>query len=708
MVDVWDQYPDAPSAANDPWAAYPDAPVRQPQAFGLNPRRAQQMADIQQTYAPLMKNKSGLPVIGRGIQMAGVAAGQITDTIGEGLSAADKLITGGTIGKGISGALSAAGRVPIGGQYETVGGNLQNIAQDYGALKKAHPIAVGIPESALSIGSLFVGGSKPLEAAGAKAIETGVRSGEAIGTAAISGGEAQVAKAATQAATKKALFINDLALPYMTPKTKAQRFKDTVVYDEQGLIGKRQFPLTEDEQKIASYLSGVKGLSPKKSLPDNIDVIKFEIENEHQRLINRLRQVDVKIPRERIVVELRNVKNDLVNKNYLRGDAATYVDDSIAEFNKIYEKEMQTPEGLYAARKKFDNWVKDQKPDALDVSGKTTVLSDVQLAVRGKINDLIESRAPSAGYTASTEKMSNLIKAEENLAVKAAQQKDDRFSRAWDKIAPIVITKGHIGAGAAAITGGAIGATTLGWGALPVAAVGGLLYVGGRAVNSSTAKKLLGAALIKGGKAIGGKEYKAAMKFADELPKTVPPEKQLLLGHEASGTMSALPMSEKSIKHFQKANQATEGDYRARNFEGNTPMQLSTIRPPVREGQTPSKLLTYQPEMQVSPTGKTRPMTPVETEAAQAARVESMKLGLSPDIYKILSKAENRRKYDPIFSQLSAKQSKIITQQINDMWKKNHNIEEIMQDAASRAQDLIDSGINDRIMLEAIAKARKK
>lgn len=477
-----------------------------------------------------------------------------------------------------------------------------------------------------------------------------------------------------QTAAKKARnkFVQDLVMP--EEKTK-QIIKDLSRGQRvQGkMLGLQTIP-DERQLNMINEVSGIKGVSRLNTLTGNHNAILSESKKIGEQLDQALLSNNAPILGERLAKNLQNTKTELMQHLNMRGDAANYADDIILKANQIYSQEPKTVAGLLTARKKLDAWAKGELPTLFANPEKHGAAKDAYIAVRKAMNDLVAERADNVAVKDALQKQHILLSAGENLAPKAAKESDTLVGRTLQKVEKAVTLKSLIASGIAIGTGGA----TLGSAAIPLAVSGGALYVGGKALTAPQTRTFVGNVLKLSGKALGAKEKKALTDIANAAEAKVISDVLLLPSPE---NMSRLPMSDIEVLQKQKLMETygkiPEPDTAPIFNQKPTPEQL------------PQKLLTGPKEMVGSVKSPPRPMTAEELQNAFDQRKRASSLGLSTDIYRVISKKEMREKMGPVWETITKDQKSQIEKQMSDMWKtKQVPLEQIIIKAKQNLRDL--------------------
>lgn len=676
----------------------PPAPPK-PQAFGLNEKRAQQMANIEATP---------MTAIERRLQEGAVGAGQIGDVATSTLSAADKLLTGGRMGQRISSvadsAAQAVGSLPTFQKGVDVGDLASSGVQAYGALKKAHPRAVGDVEALTTFGLLTVPTARALDRVGAKAVSSSVAAGDDL-----------LIKAAQQ---KRQKILDLVREPVSGTKNRAAVEMGLRTRQEGGINAPQSVAPIVKEEDMANIVLQVPNIEKGTLRAKQNAIQDFNIKH-HKELMADIEANNVAIAPNKMKVYLENSFNKIKNTNRFNDEplaeavAKDYIDEALSRANKTLQKNKTfTASDLLQLRKDMDNWVETRVPNAFadDIVTKKKIAAVRDL--RQSLNQLVGDDVPSASVRKRLAEESAMFDASRNIAIKANAEGATRFSRIANKIGHLVTLKGTIASGIALGGLGIAGASAA---IPPLALTGGVLYLGTKALTSAQAKVILGTMLKKGGKLLGAND-RAFIKETMDTIKDAP--KSLLLASPEK--MSRLPLTPEELA-IERARLKAGG--RVKN-EGTAPVEKNNGRPFAGEGivntpqrpekilqkptgleQLPAipqsnkmleapqkpKLLTWQKQDTiVGRNGVARSATPEEMDMMKSARENEISLGFSPDVRWNLYRREIAQKYDKIWSGIEKNKRNEILKQIDATWEKKPKtpVNVLVRDVLSKRQDL--------------------
>lgn len=359
----------------------------------------------------------------------------------------------------------------------------------YDAWADSNPRAAQNIEAAAGLAVLFAPVPKGTPKAPRR---TGVvgRAGEKVKKAAV----AQEARAQTD-------FLDDLVSPKLTQKVRVERAART---ETGGIFTAGKVRPTAREAEMAEAVGTVRGVSPKNTLTKNLQVVNTGIKRSAIRLEEAVKARPFKIPRQSMIAERKALEGRLADNPLLVGDAAKTASRVGRKAERILKEHPATGAGMLAARKELDAWIKTQRPKALDPA-QESALSVAVREVRQSMNNLVDEFAPGVKVKESLKRQSNLFRASENIAAKAANEAQTVVGRLWERVSDAlgaersmkeVLTRlgglGTFATGAVIVPDFAIKAIVLG-----AAVTGAKVFV-----TSSTAKRAISTLLRASEKAI--------------------------------------------------------------------------------------------------------------------------------------------------------------------------------------------------------------
>jgi len=282
--------------------------------------------------------------------------------------------------------------------------------------------------------------------------------------------------------------LEDLVLPGMDA-AKAQRstqrgpFKETVVTLNQG------------EKNILNEVRKVKGVSASKSAQTNLGLLKEETNKLGSNLDKVLKNSNILIPPTTVNKTIDDAINALLNPQtgniYLKNNKqiAAMMQDFATQAKEIFSRFPSTPSGLLAARKEFDNKVREQLGDKAFDANNITAMNEAMRVIRSSVNGLINTNVPSAFVQKNLTRQSRLFSARDVLAVKAKDEAKKWSGRLFQNISRFAGLNMNLRRNLAIIAGTSVFAVS---GGLMAGAAGALslFAVGNMAVRGTMSPKV--------------------------------------------------------------------------------------------------------------------------------------------------------------------------------------------------------------------------
>lgn len=433
--------------------------------------------------------KEGQDPVSTGIQGTGQIAATAGDIGFELLKSGLSAITPDFIEDRIkSGAATASEKIlqtPLGQQgLEALKAGVEN----YEEFKESNPTAAANLEGALNIAEFIpaIRAKRALKPAG-----------EFLETSA----EAAIDKS-------KKSFVRDLLTPVQTKKVKEAQVPRTTEKGV-GILKRSEIEPTRLEKEIDEIVAKVPGISEKKTVQQNFNVLQLENERLAKRLISDIEANDFVIAKKEILSKLDNAKSALIDSPTIVGDAEKTAEKLMNKMKQIVDSNPGTASGVLKSRKEYDTWVRKQKPKAFNAETENA-FSLANKEIRDTLNDILDSKAKNVNVKASLREQSNMFRAMETLVPKAAIEADTAVGRILQRTGELLGTKNKVVQGIAAAVGiGGLGAAAT---FAPAAAVlGGTGFATAKLVKAALSPKL---------RKLLGK----ALKELDELLKNAPIE----------------------------------------------------------------------------------------------------------------------------------------------------------------------------------------
>jgi len=308
--------------------------------------------------------------------------------------------------------------------------------------KEANPRAARNIEAVVDIGLLL---------APAKAKTPGKAKPTVAGRAA----EGLTAKADAQIAGTKAQFVDDLIMPKLTAAVRVEQVGRT---SQKGVLNTKKVKLNPKEQEISKVV-GALDVDSKKTLQANYNIISKEVAKESDSLVAALKNQDVSIPRQEFLAALDRALIRLKENPLIVGDAEKTAGKILVKMRQLVNANKGTGSGLLKARKELDAWMRSQKGPSVFDPKNENALSIALREIRQTTNDFIEAKTPNVAVKESLRKQSNLLKAMDNIAPKAADEGKNALFRAWQIASKILPIRGEFNQTLAVIFGvGGLGA----------------------------------------------------------------------------------------------------------------------------------------------------------------------------------------------------------------------------------------------------------
>ena len=404
-----------------------------------------------------------------GASLMGAVAGEAFGAVGSGVGKVVNALSPETFNK-IKSAASTASKSEL---VKLGSALLQKGGEAWAWFEKEHPEVSDIVKDTVNVALV----ASPVKTTGAKPlIKTNM------------GGAVEVA-AKNQIANKERKFLEELVLPEQTKNTRVNQLTEGRTVQQGGLNAPIEVELSRSQKNLADAISTVKGVSPKNTLTGNMNLIDAEIGKEAKSLQKTLDGFNhIQIDKKDIGTIFSDADSFLIDRPSISNDVRNTL---YTKAVKIINSHQKTPSGLLAARKEFDQYIKSFGSDPFDENVRGSI-NAVSKAVRKGMNGLLEAKIPNQGAKESLQRQARLFDAVDNIAPKAAMEKNTRFARVIEKVRGLAPFKTDA-ANAATLA-------TLGTGAYfaPALVGGGMaLYLGGKAVTSAQAKKMV-VPLLKG------------------------------------------------------------------------------------------------------------------------------------------------------------------------------------------------------------------
>lgn len=435
-------------------------------------------------------------------RQGGQIAGGLTDMIGAGVGAAASGLNEaafGIPGQILKEGVELAGKAPAygGGTLASDGGiqgELQRIAKGYEQIKEKHPRAMGMLEAT------------------ANYAELGVPTGR--------GAIKKVGEGIYESGKKTALSNREKLVQELLNK-KARQAAQSEGRLNQNIFGKDVIELNPLEKRAANIVNelpefkGLNSLKPK-TLASQGTIVKREAVKRAKNLQRDLIKYDnFKYKDDFLKANLvGNIKKDLYDDpNFWTtgGDLKTQPNMYVTKMLSIIDSNPKTLSGLNKSRIEFDKWATSKSPKVFDAGAETNIRQATK-TIRNNINDFIAKQVPDEKVREKLMDSHALFNASDNISEKVAGSANTALKRAAQSLEEALpFKRGEMKAGA----GVGLGATALA--AQDAFISGGILYLGGKALTTSQAKKFIGTVINKSADVLDVSSKNALMDYLETL-----------------------------------------------------------------------------------------------------------------------------------------------------------------------------------------------
>lgn len=304
----------------------------------------------------------------------------------------------------------------------------------------------------------------------------------------------QAAKLSRKAKIQKSSTQREGILELITPKATKQAdvVKDVARTREGGLTrAQTRIPFPE-EKSIARDVSRVPGVDTKRSFIHNSNKITDEKNKLVQKLSTELNALPE--PKTFLLQDASNGIDDamkvLLEKEPFLRESPKLVSNIVSKAKSIVSSTDNSAAGIWEARKEFDRWIKDQVGKFPDKAGALKQTNDT---VRDSLNKVIFDNSGGVKTQRLFRNISNLNKAEVNLAPKVRDQASTAFKRVVANLSDILGARNKTLLAVAALTGSTVLAASSMATAPIGAAISGAIAVKGihKAMTSPQFKQVL-------------------------------------------------------------------------------------------------------------------------------------------------------------------------------------------------------------------------
>jgi hypothetical protein len=314
---------------------------------------------------------------------------------------------------------------------------------------------------------------------------------------------ANTATKAEQSAVRKSVrtkerFVKELVTPVRNKKTKIDQVARTT---EVGMARDKwahpfrrvKIKPTPAEAASAAELMKIH-LRPKRSIQKNYELMATAVNKETKALMSRLKRTGAagRFDKDALLKELDDALTVLITQEEaIVGSAKSSATRAVARMKREVEASGNHVSDLLKARKKFDAHFRTQGKEALLDPVSHNAMTMAIRQVRRTTNDFINAKVPSAGVKRSLQKQSNILRAMDDVKVKAAIEPDLALARLGSRILKVLTLRGELNQSFALVFGvGGLGAAAMfaPW-ILKGGITAGIFYGGGKAVMAPSTRK---------------------------------------------------------------------------------------------------------------------------------------------------------------------------------------------------------------------------
>lgn len=221
-------------------------------------------------------------------------------------------------------------------------------------------------------------------------------------------------------------YLEDLITPISTKANDEARAKRMT----QNARGRNVYNPSEEEIEMVNVLKRT-SVSADNSLVGNRVILDAEINKTHNSLVKELNKSDVKLNKKELNGELERIVDDLQETNpVLVGDASAVAKKIFNKAQQLMAKTDGSPAQLMQVRRDLDKWAKQQGKGSFD--GNENAYTVAQRAVRDFLNEKVADAVPETAVLDKLRKQHLLLRTNDRLLPKAAQEADTKIGRLVD------------------------------------------------------------------------------------------------------------------------------------------------------------------------------------------------------------------------------------------------------------------------------------
>lgn len=221
-------------------------------------------------------------------------------------------------------------------------------------------------------------------------------------------------------------YLQSLITPISTKANDEARAKRMT----QNNKGRNVYNPTDEEKEMVNVLKRVP-VSADNSLVGNRVILDTEINKVHNSLVKQLGKSKVKLNKKELNTELEGIVDDLQETNpVLVGDASAVAKKIFNKAQQLLVKSDGSPAQLMQVRRDLDKWAKQQGKGSFD--GNENAYTVAQRAVRDFLNEKVADAVPETAVLDKLRKQHLLLRANDRILPKAAQEADTKIGRLVD------------------------------------------------------------------------------------------------------------------------------------------------------------------------------------------------------------------------------------------------------------------------------------
>ena len=221
-------------------------------------------------------------------------------------------------------------------------------------------------------------------------------------------------------------YLYTLITPISTKANDEARVKRMTQNDK----GRNVYNPTDEEEEMVNILKRIP-VSADNSLVGNRVILDTEVNKVHNSLVKQLGKSKVKLNKKELNTELEAIVDDLQETNpVLVGDASAVAKKIFNKAQQLLAKSDGSPASLMQVRKDLDKWAKQQGKGSFD--GNENAYTVAQRAVRDFLNEKVADAVPETAVLDKLRKQHLLLRANDRILPKAAQEADTKIGRLVD------------------------------------------------------------------------------------------------------------------------------------------------------------------------------------------------------------------------------------------------------------------------------------